>query len=81
MFGLAAWGSSHEARYGGVRDFTRVDSRFARGNTLRDIRLKGKGRLGWRPLSFRTLPVGPTRAIGDVRSRAAVIFAAGPTDR
>src|SRR6516164_1637411 len=39
-----------------VRDFTRVDPRFARGNRLRDLRLKGRGRLSWRP-SFVTAPL------------------------
>ena len=30
-----------------------MDARFARGNRLRDLRLKGRGRLSWRPLSLR----------------------------
>ena len=58
----AAWGTSHEARHVVVRESNRVGSRFAGGNTLRELRLKGKGRLNWRPLSFRKCqPVMPQK--------------------
>jgi hypothetical protein len=56
--GWSGLGTSHEARHVVVRDFNRVDSRFAGSNTLHDLRLKGRGRLSWRPLSFRMSPVG-----------------------
>ena len=35
-----------------VRDSARVDSHFPRCSGLRDLRLKGRGRLSGRPLSF-----------------------------
>jgi len=35
-----------------VRGSTRVGSRFLRGSRLSEFRLKGRGRLSWRPLSF-----------------------------
>jgi len=38
-----------------VRDFNRVDSCFAGSNILRDLCLKGRGRLDWRPLSVHPL--------------------------
>ena len=60
-----------------VRDATRVDARFARGNRLRDLRLKGGGRLSWRPL-FVTAPFGVWSAARWQRNRPRLGGKPGP---
>ena len=52
--GRRAWGSSYALRTRQVGvcncNFNRVVSHFCRSRALRDFRLKGRGRLSWRPL-------------------------------
>ena len=60
-----------------VRDATRVDARFARGNRLRDLRLKGRGRLSWRP-SFVTALSAVWSAARSQRNRPRLGGKPGP---
>ena len=52
--GRRAWGSSYALRTRQVGvcncNFNRVVSHFCRSRASRDLRLKGRGRLSWRPL-------------------------------